>query len=628
MADGLWQRVRLILDRTSADEVKSESQKALKEGTDPKAAERNLDRVESRTDRLRKTFVRLGAAIVAAFAVRAVGRFLRESLQAGEQLRSSRVRVQQALRNEGIQWEAVEGQVRGYTRALWESHRLTEGEVNPSLQALLVITGDYELSLRGVGIAADLAAAANMDVQSAARLVGRVMNGETTALRRYGITIEEGADAVQVLEERLAGMAKAATPPTVVLTKAWGDLKEAVGEVLIVGGETDSMLGGITDRIRGLTDDINANQERIGRWVSGVASGFATVGRAVGFVLNGIRMAVEAIGAMFGSLSVQVPIVVRGMMLEVESAILTTVERMMTPLRFLGVTVGEEFMDGAIAGVRSRREVLRRELRAAQMAFHDTLADIGTPLRGAGGGGAPSAPGGAGGGLLGSGGGAAGVSGLEVPEPQLREIGMDWATAIQGGFEILPEQMKSILERATEEVDRFDHRFHQTARGLERGFEPFFSALYTGFGDTAQLMDGFVASVQGVGAAVVGALAQGQVEYHRAQGIAKLAEGMWPPNPAAIASSLQHFAAAAAFAALPGLVGGRGGGASGSLGGIRSADTPRAPGPGNMGGPDINIYLDGVDESNPRHQRVVGEASRKWSERTGGSIQWRRGRPG
>ena len=623
MADGLFQWVRLRLDRQSAEEVRDGAKDALQDGTDPKNAERNLDRVESRFQRVRRAAVALGAAIAAAFTVRAIGGFIRDSFRAAEELRTSRVRLAQALRNEGIEWENVEGQIQATTRALWDSHRLTEGEVTPTLQALITITGDYEASLRGVGIAADLAAATNMDVQSAARLVGRVMNGETAALNRYGISIEEGADAMAVLEERLQGMALAATPATVQLTKAWGDLKEAIGEVLIVGGDTDSMIGGMVDRIRELTDDINENQERLAQWVAGVSSGFATVGRAVLWVVNGVRMAAEAIGAIFGTLTVQLPIMVRRAMVEVEAAVLRSVENLARPLRMLGITIGEEFMDNAIAGVRSRREALQRELESARNAFADVLADIGSPLRS--GSGSPTGddgpvPGAVTGG--GGPGGSGGPGGIADPEVNLREIGEGWANELGDGFGRFPIVVGNVLEEAGHELELFDARFHRTARSIERGFEPFFGALYQGFGDTAALMDGFVESVQGVGAAVIGALAEGQVEYHRAQGIAKLAEGTWPPNPAAIAASLQHFAAAAAFAALPGIVGSVGGGGTGGAGSIRSARSPDRPrmGAGPIG-PDIVIRIDGVDPKNPRHQALVGETSRQYQQRYGGRIR-------
>ena len=39
-------------------------------------------------------------------------------------------------------------------------------------------------------------------------------------------------------------------------------------------------------------------------------------------------------------------------------------------------------------------------------------------------------------------------------------------------------------------------------------------------------------------------------------------------------------------------------------------------------GPDINIYIDGVDPLNTKHQRLIGEVAAEWNKRTGGSINY------
>ena len=34
----------------------------------------------------------------------------------------------------------------------------------------------------------------------------------------------------------------------------------------------------------------------------------------------------------------------------------------------------------------------------------------------------------------------------------------------------------------------------------------------------------------------------------------------------------------------------------------------------------INIYIDGIDPNNPRHQKLVGDTVAEYSERTGGQV--------
>ena len=62
-----------------------------------------------------------------------------------------------------------------------------------------------------LGLATDLARAKNMDLGTAAKLVGKVADGNTSALSRYGIIIKKGATATQALgalQQRFAGAAK------------------------------------------------------------------------------------------------------------------------------------------------------------------------------------------------------------------------------------------------------------------------------------------------------------------------------------------------------------------------------------------------------------------------------------
>lgn len=99
----------------------------------------------------------------------------------------------------------------------------------------------------------------------------------------------------------------------------------------------------------------------------------------------------------------------------------------------------------------------------------------------------------------------------------------------------------------------------------------------------------------------------------------------------------KSFAAAGTFAksaiawgALAGTVGAiGGGGAGGSEGGGAGGGADRTSSIDNSQrfGPEINIYLDGVDPRNPRHQEVISEAGRIWQETTGGQIAYHPGAP-
>lgn len=80
-----------------------------------------------------------------------------------------------------------------------------------------------------------------------------------------------------------------------------------------------------------------------------------------------------------------------------------------------------------------------------------------------------------------------------------------------------------------------------------------------------------------------------------------------------------------ALAGAVGSIGGGGGGGESGGGGGSSDNTNSSIDNSNKTGPEIHIYLDGVDPRNPRHQEVVGEANRKWMETTGGKIIYHAG---
>jgi hypothetical protein len=111
-------------------------------------------------------------------------------------------------------------------------------------------------------------------------------------------------------------------------------------------------------------------------------------------------------------------------------------------------------------------------------------------------------------------------------------------------------------------------------------------------------------------------------QYHFAQAAGKLAEGLWPPNPAALLSAGKHVIAGGLFAALPGLAraGGAGGGAGG--GSLSRGGSAAALARGTQGerpGAEIHIYFDapGFSATNPTVQRVVMGAAQYYQERYG-----------
>ncbi|MFW6079799.1 MAG: hypothetical protein ACODAE_09265, partial [Gemmatimonadota bacterium] len=235
--------VQLILDRRSARKTERDAQRALRKGTDPKRATRNLRTVEGAMQRLRGLALRLGGVLAATFGVRAIFNFGRESIRVATEADEIWTRLAATLETRaGVAFANVEQEIAALARGLQDVTRVGDEDFADVLQRLVAITGDYEASLANVGLVADVSAGAQVDLRTAAMLVGRAMVGQTSLLTRYGIVVEEGADAVEVMREAFDGMAEASTRGRAGLRaqidNELADLKQAIGDIL------DDMSGG------------------------------------------------------------------------------------------------------------------------------------------------------------------------------------------------------------------------------------------------------------------------------------------------------------------------------------------------------------------------------------------------
>lgn len=195
-------------------------------------------------------------------------------------------------------------------------------------------------------------------------------------------------------------------------------------------------------------------------------------------------------------------------------------------------------------------------------------------------------------------------------------------------------------ERQREEDDFRKARLERIARVGEKvaervtdAFGNFFNVLFTG---SKRGVDAFEALGRGILAAIAGSIGDfAQVKAKKAftEAAEEAAYG-WAAmaNPITRAQAPLHFKAAAQFAAVgamwSALAGAGGMGASSiragthglgrvnpsrDIGGRRVDDASRM-------GPDIHIFIDGVDPSNPRHQNLLGNTIAEYRERTGGNL--------
>ena len=141
-----------------------------------------------------------------------------------------------ALKTIGLSYGDLSGEIEPVIDTLQKKTNFGDEAQRDALRKLILVTGDYELALEALPRVLDVAAATGMDLESAALLVGRALDGDTAALGRYGIKLDENATPTEVLAEltnRFRNQAEDAANPVVQLKNRLGDLAQAIAGPLL-----------------------------------------------------------------------------------------------------------------------------------------------------------------------------------------------------------------------------------------------------------------------------------------------------------------------------------------------------------------------------------------------------------
>ncbi len=149
------------------------------------------------------------------------------------------IKLSMAMKNAGVQYDDVRESLEKVISVTQKKTAIADDAQREALAALIITTSDYQRSLELLPLAMDIAIAKDMDLKSAAELVGRVNEGNTSILARYGIQLKEGATATEALAElqkKFGGQAEAYGASTAgafdKIKNSVDDLREVVGKAL------------------------------------------------------------------------------------------------------------------------------------------------------------------------------------------------------------------------------------------------------------------------------------------------------------------------------------------------------------------------------------------------------------
>lgn len=607
--------IQVVLDRAAAKRVEKDTQGALNRGTDGRKAKQNLKGIGNALGGLRSAALKLGATLAAALGARAIIRFGKESVRVATEAAAIWNRLSGQLRATGTDFADVQEEIDETARALQDVTTVGDEDFAAILTELVGITGDFEASMAAIGTVADFAAAKQLDLGMAAQLVGRVMLGETSMLKRYGVVVAEGADGMEVLQERFKGMAenegKSLAGRLAMLNNEWGDFQQAIGDAMIAAGGGTSVIDTLIGTVKGLTNWINANRSEIAFWGSLVIDIFKAVGGTAAGFFNLIR-------AGFNMAADVIVLFVRTAQLgfaRMANTAATVVNKIIEGFNKIpGIDIDFRVAGMDVAQFEAQRSAALELLKDDLGGVVDALVQVGQGWV------------------------DVGRKALFAERSQESAIGVvpDAPPIVRSlGITVNEEAIREGVARANELMAERVAAFEasqsdigasatMTAEGMTSAFQTFFDATADGFAATEGVYGAAAAAAAGVGRSIVAGLVAGRAEEQVAQGVAKLAAGTWPPNPAAIAASTKHFAAAALFRAIPGVVGGAISGAAGGGGGAplpRGAIGAATPGSRDAISTEINIFIDQLSPSDPRFQRVVFGAVESAQERFGENVQ-------
>jgi len=236
------------------------------------SAEGKLARLKGDVSGLMSAWAGFGAASTAA-----VG-FLSDAANAAANDAASTDRLRKAVENTGASWEKTQGAIEARIAAN-QDLAFSDDQTRDSLALLLAQTGDVDEAMKRQKLAMDLARGANIDVVTAAKLLGKVTDENVNVLAKYGIRVDKGADQTALfaaVQQKFGGQAK------------------------VYGDSTAGSIAKIKDRIDEWKESIGAALGPAQQYIAllpGLSSGFSLAGAVIGPLAGKINFVAAATAA-------------------------------------------------------------------------------------------------------------------------------------------------------------------------------------------------------------------------------------------------------------------------------------------------------------------------------------------
>jgi hypothetical protein len=237
-----------------------------------------LKQVESTTkrsaDSMNLTWAGFAAKLfVAQQALRPVIGFMTDAVQAAVQQEDATNRLNVALQNQGTFTEELSRRYHDMATSLQRSTRFGDEAILEVQQRLVAIGNVGPAEMEKVTKATlDLATALKIDLSTASLLMGKAAQGNTEALSRYGLKLDENipksqkfAELMRLVQDRFGGSAERDIESyggaTAQLTGVWGDFLEELGNFIIKNPTVIDGIHKTTQAVIALTEALKKHKD-------------------------------------------------------------------------------------------------------------------------------------------------------------------------------------------------------------------------------------------------------------------------------------------------------------------------------------------------------------------------------
>ena len=199
-----------------------------------------------------------------------------------------------AVEKSGTSWDAVKGKTDEFLSQMQRVTVYSDEQLAGALQRLLTFGMSYDEAMKALSSTVDLAAAKQMDLESAAGIVGKTFMGNTAILARYGIDVTTSKEATAALKEAVDQVAGA-------LKSAGADALAPFADVL---GEASVTLTTSEGKMRSAKD---VASDLVGAFQSGAIDGekFAQMMDALGVSIDASKLKAADFPAVMSALNEQ-----------------------------------------------------------------------------------------------------------------------------------------------------------------------------------------------------------------------------------------------------------------------------------------------------------------------------------